>query len=194
MTGGSVAPSARHQSNVLFRRAFVVVVEAFPHFVGGAAKGSDGNDRDTQREGDQTGDKCRVTAAEAWRATVRSVPPLDSRAGVGAERPPVVRSWRCSEAAIGQPAAESRHQNDQRSHTRRSAWSSPPCVAAHQPSAAQPGRPPFDSSRTEQRPVTFGGAGLRRCHLAHAVKAPPRFGRGVTKRRSGTVDATGRVG
>jgi len=36
-------------------------------------------------------------------------------------------------------------------------------AAAHQPSAAQPGCRPFDPSCTEQRPVTFGGAGLRRC-------------------------------
>ena len=35
---------------------------------------------------------CRVTAAEAWRATVRSVPPWSFRVGVGAERRPVDRS------------------------------------------------------------------------------------------------------
>ena len=35
---------------------------------------------------------CRVTAVEAWRATIDSVPPWSFRVGVGAERRSVVRS------------------------------------------------------------------------------------------------------
>ena len=65
---------------------------------------------------------CRVTTADTRHATVRSAPPWSSRrvATPSAERPSL---WRRSKASIGQPAAESRHQNAQRLRIRRSVWS-----------------------------------------------------------------------